>query len=165
MPQPQAQPQQDAFNIYLSSDDPMSLEPGYTDHRQAEYRFYNGANGGVWNQAEMPAQIKVSNVGVFYFTVCDTTDELPNDATISITFDHSPFSAAKTAALANGSAMQYMGQRPVEGVSGSHKTWVATLNAPDFDTAAIGSGLSVEFTMVIDSTTKYYLDPKMIVRT
>lgn len=114
----------------------------------------------------MPAQIRSSNVGLFYFTVCDTSNTLPTNATISVSFDHSPFTDDKTTELSNGSAFQSMGQRPVEGAPpGNFQTWVAQLNSSDFDDTKIGSGLSVEFTMTIDSTTKYYLDPKMIVRT
>ena len=166
MPQAQPQPQQDAFNIYLSDDAPMSLDPSHTDYHQAEYRFYNGVNGGAWQQAEMPAQIKASNVGTFYFTICDTTSELADATTINISFDHSPFTDDMTNKLADGTAFQYQGMRAVEGApAGDHKTWVATLRASDFDSAKIGSGLNVEFVMVINGSTKYYLDPKMAVRT
>lgn len=165
MPQEQAQPQQDAFNIYLADDAPMSLDPNHTDYHQAEYRFYNGISGGAWSQAEMPAQITASDVGVFYFTICDTTDDLPDNATINITFDNSPFTDDMTTKLSNGSAFQYQGKRPVEGASGDHKTWIATLTGSDFDSTKIGSGLNVEFVMIINGDTKYYLDPKMAVRT
>jgi hypothetical protein len=164
--QPQAQPDQNAFNMYLSTDDPMSLDPGHTDHRQAEYRYYTRAGVEPWAQAQMPAQIKTGNVNDFIFTVCDNTDELPNSAPINLDFDHSPFTDAVTTALANGSKFQYKGRMVVEGAPpGHHQTWQATMHRADFDADKIGSGLSVEFTMTVNSTTKYYLDPKMIVRT